>query len=107
MKRSLLVLLLASSVAHAVEPGQLVSPSGVRQLIKDKGAHAAVHTLFGTPQWDTLIVGIASGDSSWLQIAEEIWPGSDAGSASELQDAVAWALPHAPVRVLAMTKRSF
>ncbi len=45
--------------------------------------------------------GIATGDSLWLQVAEEIKPASSAAEAS-LTIALASALPHSPVRVLAL-----
>jgi hypothetical protein len=45
--------------------------------------------------------GIATGDSLWLQVAEEIKPASSAAEAS-LTIALASALPQSPARVLAL-----
>jgi hypothetical protein len=89
---------------HATESSAEVE---VRRLVRERGAKVAVSRLFGTPKWDALISGIASGDPVWLEIAKDLAPGTDGGSTSELQDAVAWALPHAPGPVLALVKLGF
>ena len=49
----------------------------------------------------SVLNGIESGDSSWLEVADKITPASGAATAS-LEIALASALPRAPARVLAM-----
>jgi len=105
MRRYLAFLLCTVALSCAAEPGGVTTPLAVGALIKEKGARQTIDSLWDTPQWITLIAGVSSGDQAWLKIAEEIWPGSDAGSASELRDAMAWALPKAPAKVLALAKR--
>jgi hypothetical protein len=90
---------LGSARAMAIAPGDVL------KLIEDHGAHAADAKLSGTKEWDEMIAGVASGESEWLTVAEKLLPGTDAGSTSELFDAVAWALPKAPVNVLALVSR--
>jgi len=50
--------------------------------------------------------GIASGDSLWLQVAERLTPTSSAAEAT-LSIALASALPHSPDRVLALLGKKY
>jgi hypothetical protein len=106
MRRYLAFLLCTAALSCAAEPGAVATPLSVGALIKEKGAQAAIDSLWDTPQWTTLIAGISKGDLAWLKVAEEIWPGSDGASASELRDAMAWALPQAPAQVLVIANRN-
>ena len=49
----------------------------------------------------TVMNGIATGDSVWLQVADELTPASAAAEAT-MSIALASALPHSPERVLAL-----
>lgn len=49
----------------------------------------------------TVLAGIASGDSVWLEVAAQLKPASAAAEAS-LDIALASALPHSPSKVLAL-----
>ena len=40
---------------------------------------------------------VASGDADWIKVAVALTPGSDAGSASELNDALAFMRPHVAI----------
>jgi hypothetical protein len=104
--RGHLALFISALVACAAQSGETLAPSTLLSQIKEEGARAVIDTIWRTSRWDTLIKGVASGDEAWLNVAVELAPGSDAGSASELQDAVAWALPHAPARVIAVAEKS-
>jgi hypothetical protein len=92
-------------IAFAAHSCEAVTAAAVHAQIEEKGPRAAIESLFRTPAWDAAIRGIASGNEAWLQVALELAPGSDAGSASELKDAIAWALPHAPDRVIAVSEK--
>jgi hypothetical protein len=105
MRRYLALLLCTAAFSCAAEVGGVATPVSVGTLIKEKGARTAINSLWDTPQWETLISGISRGDLAWLKVAEDIWPGSDGGSASELRDAMAWALPNAPAQVLVIANR--
>ena len=104
MRKQLPLIVACIVVFVGACASEAFTPNDVQQVVDAKGAKAAIDSLYGTPEWDALISGIASGDSDWLKVADAIVPGSDAGSASELKDAVAWALPHAPDEVLRMVK---
>jgi hypothetical protein len=82
-----------------------VLPQNVLTLIRDQGPRVVVNRLWGTDEWQSVITGVASGGSDWIAVAEALLPGSDAGSTSELHDAVAWALPRAPSHVLDLVAR--
>jgi hypothetical protein len=51
---------------------------------------------------DAVLLGIASGDSAWLEVARLLKPTADAGASEFLGIAVADALPAAPERVLTL-----
>lgn len=50
--------------------------------------------------WSALLRGIASGTSSWLAVARDLRPVSDAGASQQLDLAVGEALEHRPGNVL-------
>ncbi len=77
--------------------------SEVFAQIKAKGARATIQSLHGTPAWLDVLAGIGLGDADWLQVAAELSEGAEAESASELQDAFAWALVNSPELVLAIS----
>jgi hypothetical protein len=103
MKSAGIVLALMLAGAGRV---MAIAPIEVLKLIQDHGAHAAAAKLWETKEWDQLIAGVASGESEWLAVVDELLPGTDAGSTSELFDAVAWALPKAPAHVLRLVSRN-
>jgi len=82
-----------------------VSSDSLLKLIRNLGPRAALERLWGTDHWQTLVSGVASGDADWIGVAEGLLPACDAGSTSELHDAVAWALPTAPSEVLRLVAR--
>lgn len=68
--------------------------------IKKTGATEVINSLWGTPIWNQLTVKIASGEPCWIDVAIALRTGSDAGSTSELQDALFQALEKNPIYVL-------
>jgi hypothetical protein len=103
MKRIALLLWLLPCAIWA--EGEL-SASSALTLIQRDGPAKTLGSLWGTPGWDQLTAGVASGDAKWLEVAKQIFVATDAGSTSELYDAVAWALPKAPVEVLKLVEHS-
>ena len=99
MKTALAVLALASLGALAAEP---LSADAVLKMVREYGPRGTLDRLWGTESWEQLTSGVASGAEGWIHVAKEIRRGTDAGSTSELMDAVAWALPKAPERVLSL-----
>jgi predicted component of type VI protein secretion system len=92
---------------YELVPAELttVSPADVLKLIQDQGPRVVVSRMWGTEEWQAVVTGVASGDPEWIEVAEALLPGSDAGSTSELRDAVAWALARAPSQVLGLVAR--
>ena len=91
------IVLALAGTAHA---GELLDADAILQLIHKNGARSTVAEMWDKPSWDETIQNIATGSPQWLTVAEELYRGSDAGSASELRDAVAWALSREPEQVL-------
>ena len=70
-------------------------------IIREKGASGALRQFYEDDrQWPQLLHGIATGRTSWLDIANELQPASDAGARVQLQFAVGEALEHRPANVL-------
>jgi hypothetical protein len=94
-----IIVLALAGIAHA---GEQLNADAVIQLIHKNGARSTIAEMWGKPSWGKTIQNIASGSPQWLVVAAELYLGSDTGSASELRDAVAWALPREPEQVLLM-----
>lgn len=91
---------MSVAIAAAAEPSTLeLKASVVLQMISERGARATIEAMWGTT-YPAAMEQVALGSDEWLTVAEQLHPGSDAGSSSMLRDAVAWALPKAPERVL-------
>ncbi len=70
--------------------------------VSERGAGAVLEDLYGrTPALYTAVCdSIARGSARWLEVARRLKPGTDAGSAEELDKAVAFALERTPREVL-------
>jgi hypothetical protein len=82
----------------------LTSKSLVLRIDKE-GASAVVKQL-NTPndkQWNWVMDRIELGSPEWLEVANKLRPGTDAGTTEDLEMVVARALIHNPNRVLRMT----
>ena len=81
----------------------------VLRVIDLNGAQTALASYFqgDTAQRSELFDGVASGASDWLTVAARLRPASDGGASSELDLAVAEALPRAPARVLRLLPTPF
>jgi hypothetical protein len=94
----LIATTFAASAFSANEPAE--TPEFLLARIKNEGAAAVIRSLWDTPRWSELTDQVASGDPGWVNVAVDLAPGSDAGSTSELNDALALALSRNPVSVL-------
>lgn len=75
-------------------------------LIRRVGTDAAIDSLGRSPPaWQTVLKGIVSGDSLWLETYLHLIPNSTAHPSEELGDAFIAALPNAPALVLTMAAR--
>jgi hypothetical protein len=77
-------------------------------LIREKGASAALQQIYEDDrQWPELLHGIATGRTSWLNVANELRSASDAGATAQLELAVGEALEHRPANVLRVALPTF
>ena len=99
---AVIVLLIASSYAESAfsANGPPQGPDMVLARIRNEGAAAVIRSLWDTPRWSELTDEVASGDARWINVAVALAPGSDAGSTSELNDALVVALSRNPAYVL-------
>ena len=100
-----LVALVAIATANGCKENRWV-PRGRAEIvlseIKLRGADGVSRRLDSDEDFaKTVIDGIASGDSAWLDVAAQLKPTSAAAEAS-LSLALASALPHAPAKVLSL-----
>lgn len=103
LKSSLLYLLYFFAAA-----GSAISPDEIQARIDRQGGHKVLWALWeNQTEWNQVLAGIESGNTSWLKLAQQLHPFSDAGASEELHSAVARALPKAPERVLAMIGPGF
>jgi hypothetical protein len=65
-------------------------PRAFLARIRHEGATAVIRSLWNTPAWNELTDRVSSGASGWVDVALDLGPGSDAGSTSELGDALLW-----------------
>lgn len=116
--RAELLLFVGLTVITACMAQEPVLPSAaLLQEIKTHGARKVVERLraeveipggvegfkqVATPLWNQAIEQIETGDPRWLEVAQALKSGTDAGSSMELQIAVSVALPKAPAEVLSM-----
>lgn len=96
---SLIMLFVMGGYAHADAP----TPAKIIAQIKKEGSQKVILELtHDDSQWDAVTENIQRGDGEWLEVARLLKPGSDAGSAEDLNFSVARALPKNPVEVLSL-----
>lgn len=82
-----------------------LTPESVMTSVKTLGTQAAVASIWSDPaQTDQLLAGVASAAPDWLEAARQLQPGTDAGSAEDLDEALSRALLKAPYRVLPLIR---
>ncbi len=98
MKKIAMVFCMLSASAFASHP----TTQQLTEKIKLKGAHAVISDLYidGEKEWQYVTTEIGKGSGDWLKVASLLAPGSDAGSAETLSEAVASAIPYNPEGVL-------
>ena len=99
-----LAVLVAGCGAPQPAPASELSAGAVLATIHRDGASVALrrYVVDDSTFGDAVLVGIASGDSAWLEVARLLKPAADAGASEYLGIAMADALPVAPDRVLAL-----
>jgi len=61
----------------------------------------------GESAWPLLIDKVAAGSMEWLEVAELLAPGTDAGYSLQLRFAVTYALEHEPANVLGILDKVY
>jgi hypothetical protein len=77
-----------------------VTVAEIRKVIQVEGPKNAVMTLWSANKWEAFMDKISSGDGTFIALAPEIRPGTDAGSAEDLTNSLAEGLPRNPRAVL-------
>ncbi len=101
MKRFLLIATLHLTTATPAQADAL-TPGATLSRIASVGAKQAILDAYGTPRWDAIVQGIASGTSDWLRIYAALRRSADAAAGEDLGDAIYDALPQRPFAVLSL-----
>lgn len=103
------IVIFTSGWAFAQEGGRLtLVPDQLIAQISARGAKSVLNELYKDESgWNQLINHISDGSEEWLLVAVTLWPGSDAGPASELHDAVGGALTNNPENVFRIATPAF
>ncbi|QWP78315.1 hypothetical protein J5226_07960 [Lysobacter sp. K5869] len=98
--------LLAASFTTGFTANKALSPQDVRLRVEQSGAPAVVRAIWSSPEKTRqLLSGVSSGDPRWIDVAERLAPGVDAGASEDLDAALAQALLVQPYVVLPWLKR--
>ncbi len=101
-------LVIAPGPASALELSYSADPSAILARISERGVWFVVGELYDHPDdWEYVLGNIQKGNEVWLRVAVRLQPGTDAGPASMLCEAVSVALIHAPERVLRLAVPTF
>lgn len=83
-------------------------PELVIREIESRGAMVIVSELYADHKaWHSVLQKIASGDESWLRVANALRAGTDAGASEMLTLAVGEALEHNPNNVFRIASKAF
>jgi hypothetical protein len=99
-------LLVGISVCSAAPPlSPSLHASSILADVRAQGARAVVAALWpDSDRWNKVMANIGRGRPEWLKVAVALRPGTDAGAAETLDEAVFVALRTAPVAVLKLLK---
>lgn len=98
--------LLAASFTTGFAADRALSPQDVRLRVEQSDAPAVVRAIWSSPEKTRqLLSGVGSGDPRWIEVAERLAPGVDAGASEDLNAALAQALLARPYVVLPWLKR--
>lgn len=82
---------------------QNIDAAELRRMIKEMGARKTVNKLYRDKAiWIQIKEEIATGKKEWVEVATLLYPGSDAGTAEMIDNALGEALKNAPDLVLRM-----
>ncbi len=95
-----------SAVSTAATPSSAsLHASSILADVRAQGARAVVAALWSdSDRWNQVMTNIGRGRPEWVEVAVALHPGTDAGAAETLDEAVFFALKTAPVAVLKLLK---
>jgi hypothetical protein len=115
--RQLLIILAVLSVGKSIasadttanrsmEPSsKTTTPQRVLLLENSRSRQETVKLLVKSGQWQSSVLpGIKTADTQWLQVARTLYEATDAGAREDLDESLAQALLKAPYRVLPLLK---
>jgi len=80
---------------------QEFSPDRVIHDVKARGARQVVNEIWASEEKTKIFLGgVSRADPAWVEAAQAVKPGTDAGASEELNDAIALALLKAPYAIL-------
>ena len=81
------------------------TPQEVLALVKSHGPSETIVLLDRSGAWTSSVLpGVASARSDWIDVARVLYPGTDAGGREELEDALSEALLKAPYVLLPLLR---
>jgi hypothetical protein len=88
-------------IAHADDVPTKLTPQDVLTILKERGASDTIVFLSKSGQWESSVLpGVESGGSDWLQVARALHKGADAGGSEDLEGAMVLAALKFPYSVL-------
>ena len=111
MYKKILILLLMAVIFLRI-PGVVsadeLTPASIIEDVKKHGARAVIDQFWKEDRyftdWFHILANIEKGKNEWLEVAKLLKSGSDAGMSTDLNFAVARALPINPVAVLSLVE---
>ena len=108
MRNLLSLVFTMAVVTNSQAATRPVDAASIVGEIRDVGAKRVVAKYYDTKAWEhSIMPGIRRADQAWLQVAEELHKGSDAGASEDLDSALYEALPAAPYKVLPVMQRMY
>ncbi len=105
------ILVFVPAFLYAADPTAVnysSNPESVIREVESRGASIVVSELYDDHKaWHSVLQKIASGDASWLTVANALHPGTDAGASEMLTLAVGEALEHNPDNVFKIALKAF
>lgn len=92
-----LVAIGVCCIARGDDVAPKLTPQDVSTILKERGASDTVEFLFKSRRWESSVLpGVESGGSDWLQVARALHKGTDAGGSEDLEGAMVLAALKVP-----------
>lgn len=98
--KSLLFTVLLCITYNAT--ANVIDSNDILKDLKSTSVNDEMQKINAQGEWQTVLNNIKTGKSKWLNVAKEIQTGTDAGTAEDLTEAVAFAIPNNAQGVLSI-----